>query len=73
MQKPEVFQNCKVVSIHPHNNKMLVITIDSQDLYFWFVCDCEYSILADNTHDCGCDSEADAIAIAKNTIDNFMD
>jgi hypothetical protein len=72
MKQPQVFQNRKVVSIHPHNGKLIVITVDSQDLYSWFVCDREYSILSDNTHDCGIDSEADAIAIAKNVIDNFI-
>jgi hypothetical protein len=72
MKQPQIFQNRKVVSIHPHGDKLIVITSAPQELYYWFVCDREYSILADNTHDNGIDSEVDAIAIATNVIDNFI-
>lgn len=75
MKQPQIFQNRKVVSIQSHSDKLIVITIAPQplpncypELYYWFVCDREYSILADNTHDNGIDSEADAIAFERNCV-----
>lgn len=67
-------------TIHAHGDKKIVITIAPQPLddcypevYHWYIYDLQGEILSDNTHDYGCESQEEAIAIAKNLINNFTD